>query len=148
MSTKLSARQWLWGYPQGKSTSNKTSALTKSMNMDICVVGTSNQVFIRDSQTETKLKTLSSYWKNAILCDRFILYSHFCFNIGFWQSSFVWQCCVFNLSNFNWKPVLQFFEEFRFSEFFFSRFENVENFKWLSHNNMLVCQTEGCFENP
>ena len=29
--------------------SNKTPALTKSMNMDICVVGISNQLFIRGS---------------------------------------------------------------------------------------------------
>ena len=32
-----------------KAPSNKTPALYKSMNMDIWVVGTSNQLFIRDS---------------------------------------------------------------------------------------------------
>ena len=32
-----------------KSPSNKTAALTKSMNMDIWVNGTSKQVFIRGS---------------------------------------------------------------------------------------------------
>ena len=37
-----------------KEPSNKTSALTKSMNMDIWAVGTSNQLFIRGSSTETK----------------------------------------------------------------------------------------------
>ena len=37
-----------------KAPSNKTPALSKSMNMDIWVVGTSNQPFIRDSRTETK----------------------------------------------------------------------------------------------
>ena len=34
--------------------SNKTPAFTKSMNMDIWVVGTSNQIFIGCSETETK----------------------------------------------------------------------------------------------
>ena len=24
-----------------------------------------------------------------------------CLNIGFWQSSFAWKCCVVNLSTFN-----------------------------------------------
>ena len=35
-----------------KLTSDKTSALTKSMNIDIWVVCTSNQFFIRGSYTE------------------------------------------------------------------------------------------------
>ena len=34
--------------------SNKTPALTKSTNMDIWVVGTTNQLVIRGSLTETK----------------------------------------------------------------------------------------------
>ena len=33
---------------------NKTPALTKSMNMDIWVFGTSNQLFTRDSESGTK----------------------------------------------------------------------------------------------
>ena len=33
----------LWEKALGKTSSNKTPALTKSMNMDIWVVGTSNQ---------------------------------------------------------------------------------------------------------
>ena len=37
-----------------KASLNKTPALSKSMNIDIWVVGTSNQLFIRGSQTETK----------------------------------------------------------------------------------------------
>ena len=32
---------------------NKTPTLLKSMNIDICVVGTSNQIFMRGSQTPT-----------------------------------------------------------------------------------------------
>ena len=40
-----------------------------------------------------------------------------CLNIGFWYGSFVWKSCVFNLSAFNWKMVLQFFEKaFHFPE--------------------------------
>ena len=37
-----------------KAPCNNTPALTKSMNIDMWVVGTSNQVFIRGSTTETK----------------------------------------------------------------------------------------------
>ena len=35
--------------------SNKTPALTESMNMDIWLLGASNQLFIRGSQTESNL---------------------------------------------------------------------------------------------
>ena len=35
-----------------KAPSNWTQALTKSLNMDIWLVGTSNQIFIRGSYTE------------------------------------------------------------------------------------------------
>ena len=38
-----------------KAPSKKTSSLTKSINMGILVVGASNKLFIRRSQTETKL---------------------------------------------------------------------------------------------
>ena len=40
---------------------NKTPAFTKSMNMDIWVVGTSNQLFIRGSYTETKFSKKSEH---------------------------------------------------------------------------------------
>ena len=36
---------------RGKASSNKTPALTKGMNMYNSVVGTSNQLFMRDSWT-------------------------------------------------------------------------------------------------
>ena len=39
-----------------KAFSNKTPALTKSMNMNICVVGTSNQLFRRGSYSETNFQ--------------------------------------------------------------------------------------------
>ena len=37
-----------------KAPSSKTPTLSKSMNMDVWVVGTSSELFIRDSETETK----------------------------------------------------------------------------------------------
>ena len=37
-----------------KAASNKTPVLTKNMNMDIWIVGTSNQHFRRGSYSETK----------------------------------------------------------------------------------------------
>ena len=48
------------------------------MNIDICVVGTSNQLFTRGYYSETKFKK-NSYWKNSVLCDRSIFYSPFLF---------------------------------------------------------------------
>ena len=39
-----------------KTPSNKTSALAKSMNMDIWVAGTSNQLFIAGSYTKAKFQ--------------------------------------------------------------------------------------------
>ena len=38
-----------WRYSRGKAQSNKTPALTKSMNMDNWLVGISNQLFIKGS---------------------------------------------------------------------------------------------------
>ena len=38
-----------------KVPSNKSPALTKSTNMGICVVGTSNQLSVRGSWTEIKI---------------------------------------------------------------------------------------------
>ena len=59
-----------------KAHSNKIPALAKSMNMDIWAVGTSNQLFIRGSLTETKFSKHSfSHWENFVLYDRSTLYS-------------------------------------------------------------------------
>ena len=56
----------------------KTPALTKNMNMDNWIVGTSNQLFIRGSYAEKKFpKKRRSYWRNSVLCDRSISYSPF-----------------------------------------------------------------------
>ena len=47
--------------------------------------------------------------------------------------------------------MLQIFDNgFRFPENLFQSYsiENVENFPWLSHKNMLISQAEGYFENP
>ena len=61
-----------------KPPSYETSVLTKSMDMDIWVVGTSNELFIKGSYIETKFSTKkNSYWQNSVLCDRSILYFPF-----------------------------------------------------------------------
>ena len=58
--------------------SSKTQALAKSMNMDIWVVGTSNQLFIRGSYGQaTSSKKKSSYYENSVLFDSSLLYSLF-----------------------------------------------------------------------
>ena len=62
------------GYSQRKAPSNETLAFAKSMNMNIWVVGTSNQLFTTNF---SKKKKKNSCWQNSIFCDRSILYSPF-----------------------------------------------------------------------
>ena len=55
----------------GKAHSNKAPTLTKSMDMDIWEVVTSNELFMKDTSTKTEFSgKLISYWKNSVLCDR------------------------------------------------------------------------------
>ena len=52
-----------------------------------------------------------------VLIGSFCSHHAICLTIGFWYGSFVWKWCIFNLSAFNWKTVLQVFEKaFRFPE--------------------------------
>ena len=68
-----------------KAPSNKIPALTKSRNMDIYVVSTSNQLFIRGSSTNTKFS------KNKVVAGKtpffvtgpFCTHHSTCLNIGF-----------------------------------------------------------------
>ena len=61
-----------------KTATNKTPMLTKGMNMDIWVVGTSYQVFMRGFSTETNFqKNKVVTGRNPFFCDRSILYSPF-----------------------------------------------------------------------
>ena len=56
----------------------KTEMLTKSMNIYIWTIGTSNQLFTRGSYTQIKFwKKLGSHWQKSILCDRSFSYSLF-----------------------------------------------------------------------
>ena len=55
----------------GKAHSNKAPRLTKSMDIDIWEVVTSNELFMKDTSTKTKFSgKLISYWKNSVLCER------------------------------------------------------------------------------
>ena len=75
-------------YSQGKSISNESPALTKSMNVNIWFVRTSNQLFMRFLYWNKIFEKKISYWKNVALCDRSVLYSScYCLNIGFWKGS-------------------------------------------------------------
>ena len=102
-----------------RAPSNKTLTLSKSMNTDIWVLGTSNKLFTRG------FKLKQSFLKNKVITDKtpffvkgpFCTPQSICLNIGLRQSSFVWKCCVLNLSTFNQTTVLQLFEKgLRFSE--------------------------------
>ena len=86
-----------------KAPLNKTPVLSESMNMDIWVVGSSNQLFITGSYTETKLsKNKADTDKTAFFVIGPFCTSHsICLNIGFWEGSFVWICYAFNCSAFN-----------------------------------------------
>ena len=77
-----------------KTTSNKTPAVTKSTNLEIWVVSTSNQFFIRGSYTEKKNK------KNKVVAGKtpFFVTSSFCTHYSIWLNigvvtygSFVWK---------------------------------------------------------
>ena len=65
-----------------KAPSNKTSALTKMINIDIWVVGTSNQLFIRGSQTQKKKKIVTDKTPFFVL-GPFCTPHSICLNIGF-----------------------------------------------------------------
>ena len=75
--------------------SNKTPALTKSINTGIWVVGTSNQFFIRGFQTVKKIKKEEVTGKTP-----FFVKGPFCtprsiwLNIGFWQSKYNFQFSI------------------------------------------------------
>ena len=59
-----------------KVPSNKTPALMKSMNMDISIVGTSNQLFVRAFYTKQNFQEDSVVTgKLAVLCNTSVLYS-------------------------------------------------------------------------
>ena len=99
--------------------SKKTAALTKNMN--IWVVGISNQLFIKGSYTKAKF-FLKKFWEGSVLWDRSILCSPFYLSLHFLQQGiFVWKFCVFNIRTFNLKVLLQFLKKvfvlkvFRFS---------------------------------
>ena len=69
--------------------------------MDIWVIDTLNQLFIRGFYTRIKFQ------KNKVVRDKtpFIVISqictpyYICLNIGFWQGSLVSKCCVFSHSS-------------------------------------------------
>ena len=56
-----------------KAISNKTLPLTKSTNVGIWVIGTSNQFFIRFLNRIKIFKKLNSYWQSSLFCDRSVL---------------------------------------------------------------------------
>ena len=130
-----------------KAPSNNTLALTKSINMDTWVAGTSNQLF------KEVLKLKQNFQKNKVVTGKapffvigqFSTHHSICLNAGFWCGSFVWKWCMINLGAFNRKTILQSFEKcFCIPE----NVSNVQNFHLLSLKNMPISQTVGYLENP
>ena len=73
-----------------KALYNKTPALIKGMNVDVLVVGTSNQLFTTSAYTET------TFWNKVVIgktpffvIGPFCTYHSICLNIGFLEGSFV-----------------------------------------------------------
>ena len=92
-----------------KAPPNKTRLLTRGTNVNIWGAGTSNQLFIKDSETKFQNSKLVTV-QDSVLCGRSTLYRLFYLSSHwFWQASFAWKWCIFNLSTINYKIVLQFF---------------------------------------
>ena len=66
------------------------------MNIGIWVVGTSNQLILRGSHTETNFKK-NKVVTGQTLCSPLLTY----FNIGLSQANFVQKCCFFNIRTSN-----------------------------------------------
>ena len=118
-----------------KAPSNETPALTKSTNMDIWVVGTTNQLFIRGSLTETKFSK-SSYWQTPFFVIGTFCSHHFifiCLDIGFWYDAF----SILLLSTK--KRYSSFLKKvFIFQEIYFKA-EVLKTFKIFTDCNMKTC---------
>lgn len=95
---------------RNKTFSNKTQGLTKSMNMDLWVINTLNQPFLRGSYIFQKTKVVIGKTLFFVI-GPFCTPSYICLNIGFWLGTFLWKCCAFNCSTFNWKMVLYSFKK-------------------------------------
>ena len=119
----------------------KLQCLKNSTNMDIWIVGTSDQLCIRGSWTETKFsKKQSSYSAklHSLLKVHFALLAPFVLTLASDTAVlYISKHYIFNLSTFSWKTLLQLFEnDFRFYDFFF-KVKVFETFKilWLSHKH-------------
>ena len=113
---------------------SKTPRLSKSMNMDIWLVGAiSTQLFIIGSSTETKFSEKKNVVTGKTLfsvIDPFCTAHSNCLNIGFWQSSFVCKCCILNLSTSSWKKgTLGFWKWFAFFRKFISKLKYCKRSK-------------------
>ena len=77
--------------------SNKTEALTKSINMYIWAIGRLNQLFIRGSYTQFTFLILNEVVSGKspfVVIGPFCTPHSICRSIDFWQSS-LQKCCVF-----------------------------------------------------
>ena len=124
-----------------KAPLDKASTLSKSMNMDIWVVGRSNQLFILVSKLEKNFRKK----KVATGKTLFFVVGPFCtphsiyLNIGFWQSSLVWKCCVVNLyfQLKNAPPV--FWKGFAFFQKICFKVKKLKTFKISSDFHIKTC---------
>ena len=93
------------------------------------------------------LELKQNFWKNKIVPGEIPFFMvvpscnphYICLNIGFWQGSFLWICCIFNPHPF--KAVLQFFEkDFSFS----SSLSRWFNFAWNTYSLKIAPRTTLC----
>ena len=68
--------------------------------MGIWVVDKSNQEILKPTPNFQKNRVVTGETPFFVIAP-FCTTHSICLNIGFWQGSFLWKCCVFNLSTFN-----------------------------------------------
>ena len=114
----------------------------------INVVPEITELWVENSQ-ETNCRDVTSIRKGRAVTGKtpffvigpFCIHHFICLIAGFWYDSFTWKLCVFNLNTFN----KNLFQKVCFKV---KSIENVQNFRWLSHKNMLVSRAESYFQNP
>ena len=128
--------------------SNKAWTLSKSINMDIWVlVQQINFLFevLKLKQNFRKSKEVTG--KTLFFVIGAFCTPHFiCLDIGFWQSNFFMEIFGFQLKNGT--PV--FLKGLAFFKKFVSKlkYENIQNFQWMSRKNMPISQTEAILKIP
>ena len=137
------------GYSQGKKHPNNKTPQIKLQSFRKAWIWIFGWLVHQINSLCEVLKPKQNFRKNKVFTGKapFFVIGAFCtshsvcLNIHFLQGCFVWKCCVFNLSTFNWKTVLQFFEkDLHFSENLFQN-KVLKTFKISSESHIKTCRS-------